>query len=79
MPLLETGVVCVGNWDFAIQRFHLIIKHSMEQTYESNRIITFNFVENATKNSKSFCQWFLADVVNTGPDPDPEIILSSAN
>ena len=44
-----------------------------------NRILTFNFVENATKNSKSFCQWFLADVVNRGPDPDPEIISSSAN
>ena len=54
LPLLETGVVCVGNWDFAIQRFQLIIKHSMEQTYESNKIITFNFVENATKNSKIF-------------------------
>ena len=26
----------------------------MEQTYESNKIITFNFVENATKNSKIF-------------------------
>ena len=72
-------MVCVGNWDFAMQSFNLITKYSTEQTYESNRIITFNFVENATKNSKSFCQWFLADVVNRGPDPDPEIISSSAN
>ena len=31
LPLLGTGVVCVGNWDFAIQRFDLIIKYSTEQ------------------------------------------------
>ena len=31
LPLLGTGVVCVGNWDFAIQRFNLIIKYSTEQ------------------------------------------------
>ena len=42
-----------------MQSFNLVTKYSTEQTYGSNRIITFNFVENATKNSKSFCQWFL--------------------